>query len=177
MPCGLFGDLFYCTSDTSESMLQNIYQGNCQKFIFDQNVARYMFGVGDSDDTNSEPRIVFFPESREIEVNKKILETLIELDVVIFLKLHPSDQYSNYSSFVNEDCVINDLEEALTGTICLARRSTVLLESLYRGGYPCALLFNQKDRVYVEQVFPSLSNPKIASAYNLEDLKKFIRGV
>ncbi len=113
----------------------------------------------------------------KINVNQNILKKLVNLSDKIFLKLHPADSYNNYSEFIDKDRIITNLDEALNGTICLARKSTVLLESAYRKGYPCAILFNQKDRVYVEHIFPSLSNSMIRSAYNLDDLKMFINSI
>ena len=126
---------------------------------------------------NNKPKTVFFPESREIEVNKCIVKKLSSLDRTIYLKLHPSDSYSNYCDYINEKYVLNDFDEALNGTICLARRSTVLLESLYRKGYPCAVLFNDKDKIYVEEIFPSLSNPNISIARDVNELEAFILNV
>ncbi len=177
VPRGLFGDQFYCTSNKSKDILGNIYSVEPQEFLFDELITKQMFGASTHISSNLKPKVVFFPESREITVNKKIIEKLLELDGELYLKLHPLDKFSNYSSLVAKEFVIEHLDQALDATICLARKSTVLLESIYRGGYPCALLFNQKDRVYVEQIFPSLSNQKITSVYNLGELKKFLNGV
>jgi hypothetical protein len=176
MPKGLFGDLFYCTSEKSKTLLEGLYSSNNQKFVFDNDVAKNMFGVGDEKEI-ANPKLVFFPESREIDVNLDIIRSLAKLEQKVYLKLHPSDSIENYSKVIGEDCTLNDLDEALNGNICLARRSTVLLESAYRNGYPCAILFNLKDKIYVEQVFPSLANHLIKNANNLDELKTFLKGL
>jgi hypothetical protein len=177
VPKGLFGDQFYCTSIKSKEILENIYRESSQQFVFDEKIAKQMFAPVTHRISTLKPKMVFFPESREIDVNKQIIEQLLEVEGELYLKLHPLDSFSNYSSLVTKGVVIEELDQALDGNICLARKSTVLLESIYRGGYPCALLFNQKDKVYVEQIFPSLSNQKITSVYNLGELKKFLNGV
>ena len=125
--------------------------------------------VGEHNENNGKSEVIFFPESRGREVNYRIIQQLSEAGVEFKVKLHPSDSVVNYDPYLTEEDVISDFADAISNNICLARKSTVLLESLYNSSTPIAVLFDEIDRSFCEYVFPSLSDPSIRRTYNVEE--------
>ncbi len=172
MPGGLVGDKFYCTSSKAKEYLQKLYKNESIDFVFDEDVAVKMFSRNIKKD--KERSIVFFPESREPEVNLKIMEFLVKEGFEVLVKLHVKDRIENYASVFNKVQFIESFDEAISNNICLARKSTVLVEALYNNSVSISVLIDKRDKSYVDLMFPSLLDPKILRAVTFFDLKKIL---
>lgn len=175
MPLGLVGDEFYCNSDVARVYLSTLYCNGGQNFLFDESIVKKM--LDKELPFSNKGRVVFFTESREIEKNVVIVRKLKEMNIDFFLKLHPKDSFQNYSGLVDKKYVILDLAQAISGSICLARKSTILLEAIYNNSISIAVLNDLKDRAYFELVFPSLNDPKIVKVYSLSELINLLSGM
>lgn len=166
-PAGLVGDVFYCTTEHARRYLSGLYP-NDQVFLFDEGIAQNMF-------SRSQPRtpaveIVFFPESRGVEVNLSLLKNLLGLGHKISLKLHSKDSVENYKEYADQVTFLHDFDAAISNKICLARKSTVLVEAIYNNSIPIAVLIDQRDQGYVEHMLPSLVDDQIIRVYSFEEL-------
>ena len=169
MPAGLAGDTFYCTTLQAKKHLSELYQDD-DKFIYDKDIATKMFSRGYP--AAKDVKIVFFPESREPETNLLILKVLLKSGHQIFVKLHVKDNPENYKDCSDEFSYIKEFDAAISNNICLARKSTVLVEAIYNNSIPIAVLTDPKDRAYVEYMFPSLKDSQIKRVYTFEGLVK-----
>lgn len=171
VPAGLAGDEFYCNTSYAQQHLSNLYSNN-SKFIYDKKVAEKMFSRGypiaDID------QVVFFPESREPEKNLSILKELVNYGMHIYVKLHIYDSPDNYKEYSDRFTYIDDFDFAISNKICLARKSTVLVEAIYNNSVPIAVLTDAKDRAYVDYMFPSLKDSQINQVYTFEELLKLL---
>lgn len=171
-PKGFSTDLFYTTTENAAVHLNKLY--NSQKFVFDQEIAQKIFQLK-SKKTISIPKVVFFTESREVEVNVKIIDFLAvklqEENIPLYVKLHPKDNENNYSAYkIN---YIDNLEDSLIGNICFARKSTTLLECIYNDSKAAAILINAKDKALFS-TFPSLQTSDIFVSESLKSLNQWI---
>ena len=173
-PAGLVGDVFYCTTEHAQQHLSRLYP-NGQNFIFDEQVARNMFSRRKAFAPAGE--IVFFPESRGAEVNLSIVKHLLDICQNICLKLHPSDSEDNYKEYSDRVKFMHDFDAAICNKICLARKSTVLIEAIYNNSIPIAILTDERDRGYVEHMLPSLVDPQIVRVYSYEELASVLDGL
>ncbi len=169
LPHEFTGDVFYCTSKYSYDFLSDLY--NSTKYVYKIKIAKKMF----SRERNSvvlNKRIVFFTEPREVHINVEIIEKLVNklkfLNMKLWLKLHPKDSISNYQKF-NEVHFINDFDEAISNNVCIARKSTILLEAVYNSSIAIAILLNKKD-INEYNLFPSLKDDRITRTYNYNEL-------
>ncbi|WP_440885589.1 hypothetical protein [Vibrio campbellii] len=170
-PTGVAGDVFYCTSDNAKNVLSDLYPK--VDFKFDESIQNEMYKVEGLKKTSSDSKsIVFFTEPRDIEVNRKIIDDLISLEVNFSVRLHPKDCSSNYldKSISYHD----DYESAIKDSICICRKSTVLIEAVYNKSVAISYLINSKDSYYVSRVFPSLSSNNIYKCHDKESLAELI---
>jgi hypothetical protein len=174
-PQGVVGDIFFCNSEKSLDVLQSIYVDSSNCFHYEEEIASLMLG-GNQPKAMSINGIIFFPESRDLNVNRSIMSGLNCLGLEYLVKLHPLDSKSNYSDLVPLDKFTTDFEESLYGKVCIARKSTVLLESKYRGSIPCSLLISNKDKVYAQSLFPALSSDGVNVFYDFHSLEAFLKG-
>lgn len=173
-PAGLVGDTFYCITDQSQKVLSSIYTDN--NFIYDINIVKKMF-IKESDNNFIENEVVFFTETRtsnDILINQQIIESILVNSKKVFLKLHPKDDIKNYNKFNDKIIVLNDINDAITNNICIARKSTILVEALYNNSISIAILINDLDKNILENYFPSLNDNKIQKIYSLLDLSNYI---
>mgnify|MGYP006981145305 CR=1 FL=1 len=170
MPGGLVGDDFYCTSNNAKNYLSKLYGEQTVNFHFDEKVAAKMFSREVK--KNKERVIVFFPESREPEVNLKIMKFLVAEGFKLHVKLHVKDSVENYLPVLDRIEIIELFDEAISNNICLARKSTVLVEALYNNSIAISVLIDNRDKSYVNLMFPSLVDPKILRAETFLQLKK-----
>lgn len=168
-PLGVFGDLFYSTSENEAKFLSKQYITN--KFIFDSKVVSKMFSFNRK---NESEKVIFFTEPRKVSVNIEIIKLLIKSVKGLKIKLHPDDDYSNYSQIKNIEFVY-DFIDSISGNICLARKSTILIEALYNKSTPIAILFDKDDKFDFENMFPSLSSNGIIKVYDIFQLEKVIK--
>jgi hypothetical protein len=173
MPGGLIGDKFYCTSENARALLSKLYKDGKNLFIFDQGIVRKMLSVGRSSQQNK--KIVFFPESRDPKTNLLIMEYLIDSGFKLHVKFHIKDNIKNYCKVRDNIIQIDSFDEAISGNICIARKSTVLLEALYNSSVSIAALIASKDKAFVDTVFPSLQDSRINRAESFEELKCLIK--
>ncbi|MEK8079576.1 hypothetical protein [Pseudomonas sp. XK-1] len=166
-PAGLVGDVFYCTTEHARQHLSNLYAG-AQVFVYDKDVAQQMFSRHQV--VAPVKGIVFFPESRGADVNLSILGDLLGLGYDIAVKLHPKDDVANYKHYAEQITFVSDFDSSISNKICLARKSTVLVEAIYNNSTPIAILTDPRDRGYVEHMLPSLSDDQIMRVYSVEEL-------
>lgn len=168
-PLGVFGDLFYSTSENEAKFLSKQYIS--YKYIFDRDVVSKMFSFNKK---NESKKVIFFTEPRKISVNIEIIKALIKSVKSLRIKLHPDDDNSNYSQFKDIEFV-DDFIDSISGNICLARKSTILIEALYNNSTPVAILFDKDDKFDFENMFPSLRSNGIIKVYNNLQLEKVIK--
>lgn len=172
LPSGVPGDKFYCLSEKSRNMYSKIYGDVESKFVFDERVVSCLF-----DDSfqilpsNGIREVVYFTESRRPEVNVKIISLLADLKLDLKVKLHPKDRESNYQCFDNLNLV--ESVSFRVDSICVGRKSTVLLEALHHGLTSISVLIDKDDRTAFE-VFPSLSDPRLIVVNDINELAKVI---
>lgn len=167
LPVEPVGNVFYTTSELSSRLLNKLYCSD--KFIFDHEVASFMFSKNND---LGKMKVVFFTEARGTSVNKKIMSVLQGFGFEFYVKLHPKDSKTNYNEFQID--YIDDYDFAVSNSICICRKSTVLLGGIYNNSTSIAFLIDDSDKFYVRYVFPSLSNESIYSVYTSSELYKCI---
>ena len=174
MPGGLVGDDFYCSTSRAKERLSALYPVG-QNFIYDPDIAKKMFFRGKT--LGSIDKIVFFTEARGIKINQKIMSYMTELELPFFVKIHPKDSYANYSGIISQEKIVKDFNFAIANSVCLARKSTVLVEALYNNSRSIAVLIDSGDKGYANFVMPSLLDEGIQRAYSLDELSSLIKAV
>jgi len=172
-PGGLAGTTFYCFTPEAASFLNHLYQES--KFVYSESVTDEMYGTGFEKQTNGRiERLCFFTEPRDPEINYKIITELTERNVKLSLKLHPLEKSEDYRKLFPDIEQIDEFTDAICSTVCLARKSTVLLEATRRGAKSIAVLVNEKDRAYVLKIFPSLRSESILRAFTFDELQDML---
>lgn len=166
-PKGFSSDVFYANTQYTADWLNKLY--NTDKYIFDEEVTTKMFKL---DNVKPHERyVVYFSEPREVEVNIQIVTELIPLlkerGITLYLKLHPGDVKSNYDHL--DAPQLTDYTEAMVGNVCVARKSTCLLEAIYNESTPIAIITNPKDQTIFD-LFPSLNTEKIIKTHSVPEL-------
>ena len=167
-PNGVAGDVFYCTSNASATALAKIYRDD--KFVFDQAVNNEIYGGAKVHKEIDSAKIVFFTEPRNVQVNRLIIKILEDNNIAFRVKLHPADRSENYEE--TDLDFVEIFPELLLCSTWVARKSTVLVEALYRGAESIAILVDSKDEYYANNVFPSLSDASIRKVYSESELVK-----
>ncbi len=174
LPYGFTGDTFYATSKNAAKELNNLY--DTKKFVFDPVIAESMFCMT-GNNNNGENKVVYFSEPREPWVNIEILNQLYDklsaVGIQLYIKHHPKDNLKDYELYKGKVLEIDDLQEAVSGNICVARKSTVLLESLYNNAKSAAILINEKDKT-IFHTFPSLQDKGIRVFEDVDLLVQWI---
>lgn len=169
------GDYFYSTSSNAEKYFNKKYRTD--KFHYDANVIKNMFSLNINWNKEKPRKIVYFTEPREAYVNIEILRILLkyldEFGHKLYIKHHPKDNMADYEEFYGQVEEIPDLSDAIVGNICIARKSTVLLEGIYNNALCAAIIINEKDKALF-RMFPSLMDDRIQQFYNVEDLSSWI---
>ncbi len=169
------GDYFYSTSINAEKYFNKKYR--TEKFHFDPYMAKEMFSLNIARNREKPRKIVYFTEPREPHVNIEILRPLVKqlcnYGYKLYIKHHPKDNMADYEEFNGEIEEIQELSEAIVGNICIARKSTVLLEGLYNDALCAAIVINEKDNALF-RMFPSLMDDKIQQFHSIEELTKWI---
>lgn len=171
-PTGVAGDVFYCTSENAKVVLKDIYPE--VNFIFDELLQSKIYKVVSKEKLSAinSKSIIFFTESRDIEVNRKIIDDLNSLGIDFSVRLHPKDCASNYVD--KKISYHDDYESAIKDSICICRKSTVLIEAVYNKSIAISYLINSKDSYYVSRVFPSLNSNDIHKCHDKESLVELI---
>jgi hypothetical protein len=172
-PGGLCGESFYCFSENAKRTLEALYSS--KKFIYSGCVLDKMLGIKPESLSGEVARICFFTEPRDPKVNLEILDYLAVEGIKCSLKLHPLEDPCFYTDRYRDIEIIEDLEDALKSSVCLARKSTILLEAVQRGRRSVAVLVAKKDKFYVDNLFPSLSSEKIVKVMDLRELADFLK--
>ncbi len=172
-PGGVAGSIFYCFTPEAASFLNRLYHED--KFVYVSSVVDAMYGVV-SEINIAKPidRICFFTEPRDPEVNHQIINELTGKGVNVYLKLHPLENAVEYRNRFPNVEQIEDLDEAMRSSVCIARKSTILLEASRRGVKAIASLVNDKDRAYVMRIFPSLCSDSIFKAFTFDQLQELL---
>lgn len=167
-PGGLCGSTFYCFSEKARELLESIYSS--KKFLYSDSVLNKMLGINENCRKEVSDRVCFFTEPRDQNINFEIIDQLIDAGVKLSIKLHPLENQKIYQDRYPGVDIISDLEDGLSSSFCLSRKSTVLIEASQRGKQAIAVLVNRKDRFYVEHLFPSLSSEEIVKVYDFKGL-------
>ena len=168
------GDVFYTCSPNAAEELNKLY--GTKKFQFSQEIGDLMFK---SNGLASEyTKVVYFTEPREHYVNNEIINSIFPIlkqaGVSVYLKLHPIDKRENYQELFDLGIEeITDFQEAISGNICVGRKSTTLLEAIYNNSVAVAILINSKDKS-VFSAFPSLQDSRISHFYDSTEAARFI---
>jgi hypothetical protein len=170
-PLGLFGDKYYCLTEVEANYLSNQYDSN--KYIFDADITRKMYSFNKN---NSPQMVIYFTEPRNIQVNHEIIKALQAILPVVNVQLHPLDNTGNYSMF-HDIVYMTDYPTSISGNICLARMSTILLEALYNDSIAISVLFDRGDKYEYENTFPSLQSDLIRKIYGKQQLTDFLRDI
>ena len=174
-PKCFIGDRFFTTSECAAQWLNRLY--GTDKFVFDNILTNKMFKVDYNRPAGR--KVVFFSEPREsnisIEILEKLARQLNNAGIRLFLKLHPKDSYEMYKDVLTRFDIgmISDLNEAICGNVCVARKSTTLIEALYNESSSYAIIINEKDKC-IFRTFPSLQDPHINYYEDISDLAKAI---
>ena len=116
-------------------------------------------------------KVVFFTEPKDLYIHKEIIRNLASLlngiNVKLYLKFHPADDPHNYEELKLD--VITDYNLSLTNNICIARKSTTLLEAAYNNSVPIAIITNALDQNFFD-TFPSLQTDAIIKTHSVEEL-------
>jgi hypothetical protein len=172
-PGGLSATTFYCFTPEAAGFLNNLY--NEKKFVYSEAVVDEMYGIGFGEqEVEKVDRLCFFTEPRDPEVNHEIVKSLMEKGVNFSLKLHPLESSEDYRKRFPEVEQIEDFNDAIGSSTCLARKSTILLEASRRGARSIAVLISEKDRVYVMKIFPSLCSKNILRAFTFDELHEML---
>lgn len=170
MPNGLVGDVFYATSQYAADYFNKLYRTD--KFKYDFSTQNQIMNRHYKPERDMK-RVVFFSEAHEQEVNLDILSGLVESGIKVGLKLHPKESVDYYRSIIDKVKLEKDFDRAITGNVCVARRSTVLIEALYNNSTACAILINENDRA-IYKFYPSLQDDRITAFESIDDLISYI---
>jgi len=173
VPTGLPGNVFFCTTRKAAEHLNYLY--NESKFEFDKSIASKMFSL------NAPPveakKIVYFTEALGTDINIKIIRAIVEFGVPFYVKLHPKDKPSNYVEFSDEFKYIEEFNIAISNNICLARKSTVLVEALYNNSSSIAVVVESFDKAYVNCMIPSLLETDISQVTTMLELNTLLKSL
>lgn len=168
-PLGIFGNEYFTTSEYEKLFLSDQHK-NIQ-FHFDNPTANCIYSYNLKKKTSLD--IVYFTEPRRPEVNHFIIEKLRN-EIKLCVKIHPLEEVKNYIKYDNVS-IIDDFETAINSNICIARKSTILLEALYNNSISVAIITDLQDKFDYENLFPSLIDTQIQKAYNINDLLKTLK--
>ncbi len=174
-PSGVCGSRFYTYTPEAATLLSALYGRS--SFVYEEGMARAMLLPGGAANNSSGSlTCCFFTEPRDPGVNYEIIAGLLADGVKFAVKLHPLEDERDYLSRFSGLNIVVDYDQAISADFCLARKSTVLLESAARGHQPVAVLINNKDRMYVDHVFPSLQSDQIIRVEHLSQVKALVQG-
>ncbi len=171
-PKGFSCEFCYTTGKEASTYLNSLYKTD--KFKWDEEVARKMFKL---DKSEPHPQmVVFFTEPREVYIHYHIIEELAPLlagvGIKLYLKLHPADKRADYEGLKLD--IITDYNMSLTNNICIARKSTTLLEAVYNDSKPIAIITNALDQNFFD-TFPSLNTDSIIKTHSVSELFDVIK--
>lgn len=170
-PKGFSCDVFYVHCQYAADYFNKLYETN--KYIYNEGIISRMLNY--SYENDHAQMVVYFTEPREVNVNIDILKSLLpklkECGVKLYIKLHPGDCKDNYGNMDVE--YITDYNLSMTGNICIARKSTILLEAIYNKSIPIAIITTPKDKTLFS-LFPSLNAEQIIKTYNVDELFEVI---
>ena len=164
-PHGIFGEKVYCTSVNAMRKMKTLYSE--KKFIYDSKLQELMYSCNNKDDI--ERKIVYFTEGRDFFKDEKIINQLTKSKIDFYVKLHPLDSLLNYS-FGGSVKIIHDYKSAISNNICIARNSSILLESIYNNSTPISILLDSMDKFTCDSLYPSLNHEAILKTYSIKEL-------
>jgi len=170
LPLGLPGTVFYCYSLQCAQLFRKIYKDNSSNFIFDKTLVDKILLNSASNDTQH--KVVFFTEPRRLDVNIKIIKELYLSGIKFGVRLHPQDSEKNYNSL--DFKVLFVQKYFVSNTICIARKSTILLEAACNGSLAIAVLADDDDRKCFN-ILPSLNSNVVSKIYSYRDLISFLK--
>lgn len=171
------GDVFYTCSKYAAVFLNNLY--DTDKFTFSKDIGNRMFKVNVEKHTHI--KVVYFTEPRRAYVNVEILRALYPLlkseGVDLFIKLHPLETVNTYQDLIGMGVKeIKDFKESISENICIARKSTTLLEAAYNNSKSIAILVDDGDKTIFE-TFPSLQDDNIVCFFDIKEAAQYINSI
>ena len=164
-PHGIFGEKVYCTSVNAMRKMKTLYSE--KKFIYDSKLQELMYSCNNKDDI--ERKIVYFTEGRDFFKDEKVINQLTKSKIDFYVKLHPLDSLLNYS-LGGSVKIIHDYKSAISNNICIARNSSILLESIYNNSTPISILLDSMDKFTCNSLYPSLNHEAILKTYSMKEL-------
>lgn len=175
LPYGFVGNKVFATSKYASEYFNKIYKTD--KFVYDYDSINILFNKN-IDKKDNERKVVFFTEAHEQEVNifilKELQKRLKKYNIKLYIKPHPKENINVYKQKFPDMTILSDFGEAITKNICLARRSTILVEALYNKSIACSILVNSND-YSIYKFYPSLQDKSINVFFNINDLTEFIK--
>jgi len=171
-PKGLCGDFFYCLTANSQRCLSKLYKSD--KFLYNSNLCKLIY-KHTSFKNFDDRKIIFFTEPRNIQVNLEIISLLIKIKGQLYIQLHPLDRRCNYDIFKGDITYLSSISNNYVNNICIARKSSILIEALYNNSTAISFSPWNMDRYFVDYMFPSLSDENILRP-NLNELKGILSG-
>lgn len=175
LPYGFVGNKVFATSKYASEYFNKIYKTD--KFVYDYDSINILFNKN-IDKKDNERKVVFFTEAHEQEVNifilKELQKRLKKYNIKLYIKPHPKENINVYKQKFPDMTILSDFGEAITQNICLARRSTILVEALYNKSIACSILVNSND-YSIYKFYPSLQDKSINVFFNIDDLTEFIK--
>lgn len=164
-PLEIFGEKVYCTSVNAERKMKNLYPE--RNFIYDSKLQEVIYSCNINDDTKR--KIIFFTEGRNHFKDEEIINQLIKSKIDFYIKLHPLDSLSNYS-LESSVKFIHDYRSAISNNVCIARNSSILLESTYNNSIPISIIVDSMDKFICDFLYPSLNHEAILKIYSVKEL-------
>ena len=164
-PLEIFGEKVYCTSVNATRQMKKLYTE--RNFIYDSKLQEVIYNCNINDDTKR--KIIYFTEGRNHFKDEEIINQLIKSKIDFCIKLHPLDSLSNYS-LENSVKLIHDYTSAISNNICIARNSSILIESTYNNSIPISIILDSMDEFICDFLYPSLNHEAILKIYSVKEL-------
>ncbi len=173
LPHGLFGDRYYCLSQSELRSLRRLYPDKSERFIFSGSFISKCMVVGSPHSTFSK-NIVLFTDSRAVYRDQMIIDYLADFSGVFYIKFHPNDNATNYT--LPENCKItHDFNFAISKSIAITRTSAVLLDALYNGSLSVSFQEQIQDRFDAAYMYPGVIEDGVLVIENRSDLYNYLR--
>lgn len=174
MPKSYVGDLFYCATSVMAKKLNLLYKTN--KFKYNKKIINKIYSLSKkkcvSNSINNKLKVIFFTQPLYENETKKIIEEisnhLITKDRKLYIKVHPNENYLDYT-FKNTE-IITDFKEAIFSNICISLFSTILIEASYNKSIPISIVNLIEDNLALEGRFDFLNDNRILTPSSKSDL-------
>ena len=153
-PNGLFGNTYLAFNNSEMNFIKSRYP---EKKV---DVFRW------EEETFKKDRldVVYFTTSRDVDADRMVLEHLLKLKNIVYVRLHPNDSAENYK--LSGLYFLDDYSKGINAEIVISRPSTVLVEAERSGAKICVILLSNDDLNRYD-LYPAFSQ----SYYKIRELK------